>query len=159
MHSYVLQGICCLAICGCFEVFSRHQLSPSDLMASILNHRGWLRYAFQRICLLAFTGIGLLLLRLRLMGVTLPVFTKFDNPAAASETPSKQLTFGYLTSLNAWLLLAPCKYYKRPYFNLWWYQNEHMFLACKFFQRRSVARGPRTGLFSSQIESNEFSEL
>ena len=35
----------------------------------------------------------------------------------------------------------------------------YMLSACQFFQKRSVARGPRTGLFSSQIESNEFSEL
>ena len=37
--------------------------------------------------------------------------------------------------------------------------NAYMLSACQFFQKRSVARGPRTGLFSSQIESNEFSEL
>ena len=35
----------------------------------------------------------------------------------------------------------------------------YMLSACQFFQKRTVARGSRTGLFSSQIESNEFSEL
>ena len=31
--------------------------------------------------------------------------------------------------------------------------KSHMILAFLFFQKRTVARGPRTGLFSSQIES------
>ena len=42
------------------------------------------------------------------MGATLPVFTRFDNPAAVSPFPAKQLTFSYLASLNVWQLLAPC---------------------------------------------------
>ena len=116
------QGITVVAVCVVLEICVRHQLSLSDLVASVLNHRTgghgngghggcggqWLRYAFQRICILTFSCIGLLLLRLRLMGATLPVFTKFDNPAAASEAPTKQYTLGYLVSLNTWLLLAPC---------------------------------------------------
>ncbi|GFY47332.1 protein O-mannosyl-transferase TMTC3 [Trichonephila inaurata madagascariensis] len=32
----------------------------------------------------------------------------FDNPAAASATPVRQLTYNYLLSVNAWLLLFPC---------------------------------------------------
>ena len=35
----------------------------------------------------------------------------------------------------------------------------YMLSACQFFQKRTVVRGPRTGLFSSKIESNEFSEF
>ncbi|GBO43883.1 Transmembrane and TPR repeat-containing protein 3, partial [Araneus ventricosus] len=31
----------------------------------------------------------------------------FDNPAAAAETPTRQLTFNYLIALNSWLLLCP----------------------------------------------------
>ena len=41
------------------------------------------------------------------MGATLPVFTRFDNPAAVAETPIKQLTQHYLVTINWWLLLAP----------------------------------------------------
>ena len=41
------------------------------------------------------------------MGATLPVFTRFDNPAAVSESPTKQLTQHYLVTINWWLLLAP----------------------------------------------------
>ena len=46
-------------------------------------------------------------MRLRIMGDKLPVFTRSDNPAATAPTPSRQLTFNYLASLNAWLLLSP----------------------------------------------------
>ena len=34
-------------------------------------------------------------------------FTRFDNPAAAASSPSRQLTYSYLVSVNAGLLLAP----------------------------------------------------
>lgn len=33
--------------------------------------------------------------------------SRFDNPAAVSPTPTRQLTFNYLLPLNAWLLLNP----------------------------------------------------
>lgn len=32
---------------------------------------------------------------------------RFDNPAAVSSTPTRQLTFNYLLPVNAWLLLNP----------------------------------------------------
>ena len=32
---------------------------------------------------------------------------RFDNPAAVEPTPVRQLTYNYLLSLNAWLLLCP----------------------------------------------------
>lgn len=32
---------------------------------------------------------------------------RFDNPAAVSATPTRQLTFNYLLPVNAWLLLNP----------------------------------------------------
>lgn len=35
------------------------------------------------------------------------VTCRFDNPAAVSPTPSRQLTFNYLLPVNAWLLLNP----------------------------------------------------
>ncbi|XP_023212010.1 transmembrane and TPR repeat-containing protein 3-like [Centruroides sculpturatus] len=34
-------------------------------------------------------------------------FYRFDNPAAVSETPIRQLTYNYLLPVNAWLLLYP----------------------------------------------------
>ncbi|XP_076363414.1 protein O-mannosyl-transferase TMTC1-like [Tachypleus tridentatus] len=42
------------------------------------------------------------------MGYQLPQFSRFDNPAAVATTPTRQLTYNYLLSLNAWLLLYPC---------------------------------------------------
>lgn len=38
---------------------------------------------------------------------TTPIFFRFDNPAAVSPTPTRQLTFNYLLPVNAWLLLNP----------------------------------------------------
>lgn len=42
------------------------------------------------------------------MGSQLPVFTRFDNPASVAPTPTRQLTYHYLISVNLWLLLFPC---------------------------------------------------
>lgn len=35
-------------------------------------------------------------------------FVRFDNPASVSEWPARQLTYNYLVSVNAWLLMFPC---------------------------------------------------
>lgn len=35
------------------------------------------------------------------------VSCRFDNPAAVSPTPTRQMTFNYLLPVNAWLLLNP----------------------------------------------------
>lgn len=103
------QGITVFAVCVVYEVCYMHKMTLGNLWASAINHRRhWLSHALQRVTILALGCIGLLLLRLRLMGATLPVFTRFDNPAAASSAPTKQLTFAYLASFNLWLLLAPC---------------------------------------------------
>ena len=65
-------------------------------------------YCVQRVCVLTAATLALLLFRMKMMGARLPVFNKFDNPAAAAQAPAKQLTFSYLVSVNAWLLLSPC---------------------------------------------------
>lgn len=33
---------------------------------------------------------------------------RFDNPASVSDWPARQLTYNYLVSVNAWLLIFPC---------------------------------------------------
>lgn len=33
---------------------------------------------------------------------------RFDNPASVATSPTRQLTYNYLASLNLWLLLFPC---------------------------------------------------
>ena len=97
------QGITVIAVCAVFEVCVRHKLKDF----SVFKWKN-ISSAVQRLGVLMLCGLGLLLMRLRLMGATLPVFTRFDNPAAVSPSPAKQLTFSYLASLNAWQLLAPC---------------------------------------------------
>ena len=72
------------------------------------NISKWVYYCFTRMFALVFFTIILLISRIKLMGGSLPVFTRFDNPAAVSPAPTKQLTFGYLFGVNAWLLLHPC---------------------------------------------------
>ena len=111
------QGITVIAICALHEIFVAQKLSHRDFVAlgqvlaggggKGLNLPAWLRPTGQRLALLTVTGVCLMLGRLRIMGSQLPVFTKFDNPAAVADTPTRQLTHNYLLSLNAWLLLAP----------------------------------------------------
>jgi len=61
-----------------------------------------------RIFALLLTLMCLLLFRIHLMqGSSLPVFTKFDNPASLSQTIPRILTYLYLPCLNLWLLLCP----------------------------------------------------
>ncbi|EEC04478.1 smile protein, putative, partial [Ixodes scapularis] len=68
---------------------------------------GWLRDALQRTAVLLLGALCLLAARVHVMGAQLPVFTKFDNPAAVAPSPARQLTFSYLLPLNSWLLLCP----------------------------------------------------
>lgn len=35
-------------------------------------------------------------------------YFRFDNPASVAPSPTRQLTYNYLTSVNFWLLLFPC---------------------------------------------------
>ncbi|XP_046916588.2 protein O-mannosyl-transferase TMTC3 [Dermatophagoides farinae] len=58
------------------------------------------------IALIAYTAI-LIGTRIYLAGSSLPIFTKFDNPASFEETPSRQLTYNYLLPLNVRLMLWP----------------------------------------------------
>ena len=59
--------------------------------------------ARQESLLKTIIQLTLTLARLHIMGSTLPVFTRFDNPAAVSESPTKQLTKPNLVTINWWL--------------------------------------------------------
>lgn len=72
------------------------------------THSAWPVEASRRLLVLAITTVVLLLARLQIMGSQLPVFTRFDNPASVATTPTRQLTYNYLISVNLWLLLFPC---------------------------------------------------
>ena len=108
------QGVTVIAVCVAYEVAVAQRLAAADA-ARLLRSTGkrlsaemeWLAPCLQRLCALAAAGLALLLCRMRVMGDRLPVFTRFDNPAAAADSPARQLTFNYLAGVNAWLLLSP----------------------------------------------------
>lgn len=83
-------------------------LVKSTITAKSSYHLPWSNKATKRLFVLATTTICLLLARLQIMGSQLPVFTRFDNPASVAPTPTRQLTYHYLISVNLWLLLFPC---------------------------------------------------
>lgn len=61
-----------------------------------------------RLFLVFITGLGLLCLRISIMGKQVPDFSPSDNPAANCESSlTRLLTFLYLPAFNFWLLLSP----------------------------------------------------
>lgn len=90
------QGITVLAVCLIYE------------FGLFIQKRSLIKFLIQSALLVLFT-LCLLALRIVIMGGkdSLPVFTKFDNPAAFSPSPTRQLTFNYLLPLNALLLIFP----------------------------------------------------
>ena len=113
------QGITVIAVCTLHEIFVNHKLSLRDIVvfSQVITSGGsgskgsllpaTMRHSGQRIAFLAVTGVVLMLFRLRIMGSQLPVFTKFDNPAAVADMPARQLTFNYLIAVNSKLLMSP----------------------------------------------------
>lgn len=61
-----------------------------------------------RLILVFMTGVGLVFLRISIMGKQAPDFSPSDNPAANCESSlTRLLTFLYLPAFNFWLLLSP----------------------------------------------------
>ncbi|XP_017781119.1 PREDICTED: transmembrane and TPR repeat-containing protein CG4050-like [Nicrophorus vespilloides] len=107
------QGITVAGVCAAYEIFVSQKIRLSDLKYMIKSakssyHLPWSSEATKRLSALGLTTVCLLLARLQIMGSQLPVFTRFDNPASVAPTPSRQLTYHYLISVNLWLLLFPC---------------------------------------------------
>ncbi|XP_059617284.1 protein O-mannosyl-transferase Tmtc3 [Phlebotomus argentipes] len=112
------QGITVTGVCAIYEIFVAQKIRLSDLQQlcrAILGGKSvslpsgsWPNEASKRLAVLCLSTIGLLFVRLQIMGSQLPVFTRFDNPASVATTPTRQLTYNYLVSLNLWLLLFPC---------------------------------------------------
>lgn len=106
------QGITAIGLCVVHElgyVQNLHKLVLKFFTSKQVEVE-WSRAApcLFRISSLVMTTIGLLLARINVMqGSTLPVFTKFDNPASLADNTSKYLTYSFLPALNAWLLLCP----------------------------------------------------
>ncbi|KAM6987108.1 protein O-mannosyl-transferase TMTC1 isoform 2-T2 [Aplochiton taeniatus] len=62
----------------------------------------------KRACLVSSYAAVIMSLRLWLMGGSMPLFSEQDNPASFSaHLLTRFLTYSYLLSFNAWLLLAP----------------------------------------------------
>jgi len=118
------QGVTALAVCAAFEWIFVQRLKPQDAWAAILSAEANIRRHFfgikprgQREALYSTGGLLRLIslgavaaaavaIRVSFMGGA-PQFSRFDNPAAAAPVPARQLTFSYLSSYAAWLLLAP----------------------------------------------------
>ncbi|GAB6030299.1 hypothetical protein CHUAL_005973 [Chamberlinius hualienensis] len=109
------QGITVVAVCIVYEIFIVQKFKISYIFHPYQswlyirrNFRStWSKVAIARTALLVLSATGLLMVRVKLMGSQLPVFTRFDNPASVAPTPIRQLTYNYLLAVNAWLLLFP----------------------------------------------------
>ncbi|XP_044311237.1 protein O-mannosyl-transferase TMTC3 isoform X2 [Varanus komodoensis] len=108
------QGITVVGICCVYEVFIAQEYTLPilwDTVFQILRGKGSIPYCMLQMLLklivLMFSTLLLVVIRVQVIQSQLPVFTRFDNPAAVSPSPARQLTFNYLLPVNAWLLLNP----------------------------------------------------
>ncbi|XP_077451489.1 protein O-mannosyl-transferase TMTC3 [Stigmatopora argus] len=108
------QGITVVGICCVYEVFVAQGFTLPVLLETLrqaLQGKGTFPYSVLQMLLklivLVISTLLLVIVRVQVIQSQLPVFTRFDNPAAVSPTPTRQLTFNYLLPVNAWLLLNP----------------------------------------------------
>ncbi|XP_061825330.2 protein O-mannosyl-transferase TMTC3 [Nerophis lumbriciformis] len=108
------QGITVVGICCVYEVFVAQGFTLPvllDTLRQALQGKGAFPYGVLQMLLklivLVISTLLLVIVRVQVIQSQLPVFTRFDNPAAVSPTPTRQLTFNYLLPVNAWLLLNP----------------------------------------------------
>ncbi|KAM9174139.1 protein O-mannosyl-transferase TMTC3 [Pangshura tecta] len=108
------QGITVVGICCVYEVFiAQGYTLPMLLDAAMQILRGKCSIPYSmlqtllKLIVLMFSTLLLVVVRVQVIQSQLPVFTRFDNPAAVSPSPARQLTFNYLLPVNAWLLLNP----------------------------------------------------
>ncbi|NXT82594.1 TMTC3 protein, partial [Zapornia atra] len=108
------QGITVVGICCVYEVFIAQGYTLPvllDTALQILRGKGSIPFSMLqtllKLIVLMFSTLLLVVIRVQVIQSQLPVFTRFDNPAAVSPSPARQLTFNYLLPVNAWLLLNP----------------------------------------------------
>ncbi|XP_068951224.1 protein O-mannosyl-transferase TMTC3 [Petaurus breviceps papuanus] len=108
------QGVTVVGICCVYEVFIAQGYTLPLLYTTamqIFRGKGSIPFSLLQILLklivLMFSTLLLVVIRVQVIQSQLPVFTRFDNPAAVSPTPTRQLTFNYLLPVNAWLLFNP----------------------------------------------------
>ncbi|XP_013776748.2 transmembrane and TPR repeat-containing protein CG4050-like [Limulus polyphemus] len=106
------QCLTVLVVCAVYGLLSMKVANLTHLRQCVSADRRlislWIRKSVARIGLLGLTALLMIGIRFNLMGPHLPLFNRFDNPASVSPFPTRQLTFSYLVSVNAWLLLFPC---------------------------------------------------
>ena len=99
-------GVTVIGLCFIHEMIvvqNVHKAVWRKQLPASFSRRTW-----GRLLVLLLTLSLLLLFRIQLMqGASLPVFTKFDNPASFSDGLTKSLTFSLLPTINCWLLLCP----------------------------------------------------
>jgi len=109
-------GITVLGLCVVHELCIIHNfhktifnlVAEKELYYRIVKCRPSFNQSLVRLGGLLLTLVVLLSFRIHLLqGSSLPVFTKFDNPASLAEALPKILTYAYLPCLNLWLLLCP----------------------------------------------------
>uniref|UniRef100_A0A3Q3NC65 Protein O-mannosyl-transferase TMTC3 n=1 Tax=Mastacembelus armatus TaxID=205130 RepID=A0A3Q3NC65_9TELE len=108
------QGITVVGICCVHEVFVAQGFTLPmllDTLRQVLRGKDGFPYALLqtllKLIVLVISTLLLVIIRVQVIQSQLPVFTRFDNPAAVSPTPTRQMTFNYLLPVNAWLLLNP----------------------------------------------------
>ncbi|KFM79886.1 Transmembrane and TPR repeat-containing protein 3, partial [Stegodyphus mimosarum] len=108
------QGITVVAICVTYDILLIQKTSPPPLIPERAP-RGkikgptptWRKDLVLRLLVIVTGTTCLLFARMKLMGARLPVFNRFDNPAASEDWPTRHLTHNFLGCLNAWILLFP----------------------------------------------------
>nr|XP_055047171.1 protein O-mannosyl-transferase TMTC1-like isoform X2 [Misgurnus anguillicaudatus] len=98
-------GVCVLydILVICRKPFILH-LSHSRLKELVRNSSPFIK----RACVVSLHVIVIMSVRLWLMGGSMPLFSEQDNPASFSpHLLTRFLTYCYLLTFNAWLLLAP----------------------------------------------------
>ncbi|XP_017573187.1 protein O-mannosyl-transferase TMTC3 [Pygocentrus nattereri] len=108
------QGITVIGICCVYEVFVAQGFTLPmliDTVVQVVRGKDGFPYTvlqtLLKLVVLVISTLLLVIVRVQVIQSQLPVFTRFDNPAAVSSTPARQLTFNYLLPVNGWLLLNP----------------------------------------------------
>lgn len=103
-------GITVFGVCVLYDVLvlCRKPLI-NHLSASRLRNLLYVGGPFmKRACLISVYVVMIMSVRLWLMGGSMPLFSEQDNPASfCPHLLTRILTYSYLLSFNAWLLLAP----------------------------------------------------
>ncbi|XP_056311853.1 protein O-mannosyl-transferase TMTC2 [Danio aesculapii] len=102
------QGVTVLAVSAVYDLCVVHRLRLRQALMVLLKWKN--RSLLVSLAWLVVWGIILLTARFYWMGNKPPNFSNSDNPAADSpHFLTRALTFLYLPSVNAWLLLCPDK--------------------------------------------------